>query len=99
MHMVVYRYELKPDMVEAFVEFLEKNVAPLLGKAQGFIKSFTGFDRSTNKVIWVMVGESKEADAIFTETYKNEITQQFAEGARYNSTQPAQEIFEVITEI
>ena len=26
MHMVVYRYELKPNVVEAFVEFLEKDI-------------------------------------------------------------------------
>jgi heme-degrading monooxygenase HmoA len=99
MYINLFTAELKPGMVEDHARFLKESVAPLLAKPKGFINLFASVNPNTNKIITILIWDSKEASDTFLKDYENEVTQSFAEGAKFFSLQPANEEFEVIAKL
>ncbi len=97
--MIVWTGELKPNTKDAYNAYVEKTVTPLLRQAQGLNKSITALDYNTNKIVWVMVWESEEADTAFTKTYEKEIRQAFAEAEQFYAVLPTQEQYDIIAMI
>lgn len=99
MHIVEWNVDLKPGKLNSFKEeFIEKQIEPILYKAQGFTNSFTGFNPSSNRLIWVMLWESEQTYCAFTSSYIITNGKSLYEFIKdYSDALPDVILFEVVT--
>ncbi len=57
----IWSREIKPDKIEEALTFFKGFGASVSGKYSGIVRSMTGFDHATNKLIMVSIWESAEA--------------------------------------